>query len=73
MANRFQNLLDKRREDYKTWAPVYSSALREYVFFNMQGFNHLRFKITNTPRKPSETMYKLGLLPLVRSVIHTAV
>ncbi|MDO8518496.1 MAG: hypothetical protein Q7S26_04380 [bacterium] len=38
----------------------------------MQGFSHLRFKINNTPRKPKEAMYKLGLLPLVRPVIHTA-
>ena len=70
--NRFQKLLRERKDDYKTWVPVYCSALREYIYFNSQGFNHLRFKIDNTPRKPKETMYKVGLLPLVRSVIHMA-
>ena len=73
MSNRFLELLNLRREDYKTWVPVYCVAIRGYVFFNMMGFNHLRFKTRdNTPRNPSETMYKLGLLPLVRPAIHLA-
>lgn len=68
----FKRLLEKRRDDYKKWVPVHCLALQDYVFFNSQGFNHLRFKIDNTPRNPKEAMYKLGLLPLVRSVIHVA-
>ena len=72
MGNGFRNLLDERREDYKTWVPIYCVAIRQYVFFNMQGFNHLRFKVNNTPRNPSKAMYKLGLLPLVRPTIHQA-
>ena len=70
--NKFLDLLNERRDDYKTWVPVYSSAIREYVFFNMVGFNHLRFKPNNTPRDPKVAMYKLGLLPLVRPAIHKA-
>lgn len=72
MPNGFLDLLNERRDDYKAWVPVYCAAIREYVFFNMRGFNHLRFKITNTPRNPKEAMYKLGLLPLVRPAIHAA-
>lgn len=72
MSKKFLDLLRERRDDYKTWVPVYSIAVREYVYFTMQGFNHLRFKITNTPRNPKEAMYKLGLLPLVRPAIHAA-
>ena len=72
MEDAFQELLDKRRDEYKTWVPIYCVAIRDYVFFNMQGFNHLRFKVDNTPRNPSEAMYKLGLLPLVRPAIHAA-
>ena len=72
MSNAFQKLLQDRLDDYKTWVPVYCVAIRDYVFFNMRGFNHLRFKTDNTPRKPSEAMYKLGLLPLVRPAIHAA-
>lgn len=68
----FKKLLHERKLDYKTWIPVYCPALRDYVHFNMMGFNHLRFKIDNTPRNPKEAMYKLGLLPLVRPAIHLA-
>lgn len=72
MANKFQKLFQDRKTDYNTWVPLYCSALRQYIFFNAMGFNHLRFKIDNTPRNPKETMYKLGLLPLVRPAIHMA-
>lgn len=72
MPNVFLDLLHERRDDYKAWVPVYCVAVHEYVYFNMQGFSHLRFKINNTPRNPKEAMYKLGLLPLVRPVIHAA-
>jgi hypothetical protein len=72
VRNKFKKLLIERKEDYRTWSPVFCPVLREYVFFHSQGFNHLRFKIDNTPRKPQEAMYKLGLLPLVRPVIHNA-
>ena len=71
-SSTFIKLLNERRDDYKTWLPVYSVAIREYVFFNMQGFQHLRFKIDNSPRNPKESMYKLELLPLVRPAIHAA-
>lgn len=71
-AHRYQTLFLRRKKDYQTWLPVYCPALREWVFFNMQGFNHLRFNTDNTPRNPKEAIYKLGLLPLVRPVIHRA-
>ena len=51
---------------------MFCPALRQYVYFPMRGFNHLRFKTDNTPRNPKEAMYKLGLLPLVRPAIHCA-
>jgi len=38
----------------------------------MRGFTHLRFKTDNTPRNPKEAMYKMGLLPLVPTVIKNA-
>ena len=64
--------MDERKKDYATWVPVFCPAIRDYVSFNTKGFNHLRFKTNNTPRNPKEAMYKLGLLPLVRPVIHLA-
>ncbi len=68
----FLDLLNKRREEYKTWIPMYCPAIRQYTSFTIRGFNHLRFNIDNTPRNPKEAMYKLGLLPLVRPVIYHA-
>lgn len=72
MPDGFQALLDNRKNYYKSLTPVFSPAIREYIVFNMHGFNHLRFRIDNTPRTPKEAMYKLGLLPLVTAVISTA-
>ena len=72
MISKFKQLLANRKTDYAAWVPIYCSAIRKYVFFNAGGFNHLRFKIDNTPREPKIAMYKLGLLPLVRPVIHGA-
>ena len=69
---RFLELLQKRREEYKKLPPMFCPALRENTHFTMRGFNHLRFKIDNTPRNPKEAMYKLGLLPLVKPVIYHA-
>ena len=69
---RFLVLLQQRKEEFKTWTPMFCPAIREYACFTMRGFNHLRFKIDNTPRNCREAMYKLGLLPLVKPVIYNA-
>ncbi len=72
MSKEYSELLDRRRSDYRTWSPIYCSAVNEQVFFSANGFNHLRFNTDNSPRSPREAMYKLGLLPLVRPVIYAA-
>lgn len=68
----YKDLLKKRRAEYKSYIAPFSPAIREYVRFNSDGFNHLRYHVDGRPRSPSEQMYKLGLLPLVIPVIHTA-
>lgn len=70
---KYLELLSLRRTEYKSYSAPYCLALREYVSFNSDGFNHLRFRTDGTPRKSTEQMYKLGLLPLVIPVIHLAV
>ncbi len=69
----FEILKEERRKDYNTWKPIYCAAIGEQVFFNAKGFKHLRFRTDGTPRNPKESIYKLSLLPLVRSVIYKAV
>ncbi len=71
-SNKFKELLDKRKSEYITWDKVFCKSLNKDVRFNMRGFNHLRFKTDNTPRHPKEAMYKMGLLPLVPTVIKLA-
>ena len=70
MSNGFLDLLRERRDDYKAWVPVYCVAVHEYVYFNMQGFGHLRFKIDNTPRNPKEAMYNCDIHHHTRIVCH---
>jgi hypothetical protein len=72
MLNKYLGLLNVRRADYKTWAPAYCRAIDAYVYFNMQGFNHLRLKINGASREIGESTYKINLLSLVRAVVHTA-
>ncbi len=71
-SSEFEIFKEKRRKDYNTWKPIYSPALGEQIFFNSKGFNHLRFRTDGTPRNFREALYKLRLLPLVRSVIYKA-
>ncbi len=62
----------QRKDLYGKWKPIFCKALGETIHFTMRGFNHLLYKINNVPRHNDEAMYKLGLLPLVRSVIYSA-
>lgn len=69
----FIDFIKKNKEFYLSWEFVYCKALNSLVYFNMKGFNHLRFKIDNTPRSKKESLYKISLLPLVRPVIYKAI
>lgn len=69
---RYNILFKKRRKEYKLFNRVYCPCLSQYINFNSDGFNHLRFKVDGTPRNPKEQMYKMGLLPLVIPVIKNA-
>ena len=72
MNKKYIELITTRRNEYKNYAPAYCGTIRAYVFFNADGFNHLRFHTDGSPRKQDEQMYKLGLLPLVISAIISA-
>lgn len=72
MKNNFRKLLDSRRKDYKKFKPVFCPCVKENVNFNSDGFYHLRHEVSGRERSIKEQMYKLGLLPLVVSVIKTA-
>jgi len=67
-----ENLLEKKRREYKAYLPMFCPAVNERVIFNADGFGHLRFHLDGSARKPKEQIYKLSLLPLVRSAIRLA-
>jgi len=69
---KYIELLNVRREEYKNYIPPYCSVIRDYIFFNSEGFNHLRFRTDGSPRKESEQIYKLRLLSLVIPAIKMA-
>jgi len=72
MSIKYKKLLEQRRKEYKNYTPVFCPCLKEYIYFNSDGFIHLRFHANGIPRKRQERMYKLGLLPLVIPTIKTA-
>lgn len=72
MPDKFKELLEQRRAEYKTYSPMLCLVIGERVVFGSAGFHHLRFRANGKERKFSEQMYKLGLLSLVRPTIRLA-
>lgn len=70
--SQFKKALDKNRLLYRSFEPVFSPVIQTKVHFSAPGFNHLRFKIDNTPRTPAEAVYKLKLLKFVPTVVTEA-
>jgi hypothetical protein len=72
MKNKFKDLLDLHRKEYKTWESIYLPLLGGDVSFNMRGFKHLRFHANNEVRNSREIIHKLTLLPFVHVVLQNA-
>ena len=68
----FQEFLKEKRAYFKTIGIVSCPILNENVIFNSKGFYHLRYDNHFKERPKREQMYKIGLLPLVPSVIKYA-
>lgn len=66
------DLIERKRKEYKSFVPIFSSALKEWVFFNAKGFNHLLSKQRGVPREIKEQIYKLGLLSFAVPIINQA-
>lgn len=67
-----KNILPISKSYYDSFKKVYCSCLKEWVVFNSKGFHHLRYHVTGRPRKTSEQLYKIGLLPLAIPTIKYA-
>jgi len=64
----FHEYTERRHKEYKNFQPVFCKPLGSYVYFDSDGFRHLRFKTRYKIRPPAEQKYKLDLL----SGIHVA-
>lgn len=69
---RFEKLLEKRKEEYRRLEKIYCPCLKDYVYFNSDGFIHLRHDAMGKPRNLNEQLYKLNLFPLVIPIIKIA-
>ncbi len=68
----FETLRKNTEEYYKSVDKVYSPALRANVFFNSDGFHHLRFDKTRTERIKKVQRNKLSFLKSAVEIIKTA-
>ena len=62
---------ETQKQLYRSLQPVVCPALQEQVYFNSDGWNHLRFE-RRRPRSKAEKYYRLSLLPYVHAVISNA-
>ncbi len=67
-----KEFIEKKRVEYKNFTPVFSLALKELVYFNSDGFNHLIFKKNRVARNKEEQILKLSLLVFVPYLIEKA-
>jgi len=58
-------LLQKTKGFYSKIEKVYSPCIKDHIYFNAQGFHHLQYENSGTPRTIAEQIYKLKLFPLV--------
>jgi hypothetical protein len=59
-----KKILPTSKSLYDSFEKVYCSCLKEWVIFNTKDFHHLRYSVASRPRKASEQLYKIELLPL---------
>jgi hypothetical protein len=73
MSDRFKELLEQRRAEYKGYMPVFCPVLKEYVIFNAKGFNHLLFRPKGREREQTEQIARLNILPFASRIIQFSI
>lgn len=68
MKRQIGDIIREYRSQYEKLRPVYSPAIGEEVFFNIQGFKHLIYK--GKHRRTNAAIHnRLVLIPLIPAVI----
>ena len=65
----FYTYIEEKRKEYRTFQPVFCTALGAHVHFNTEGFRHLLFKTHRQPRPEAEQKHKLSLLSAVLPIL----
>ena len=63
------DFIKQKRDEYRKLKPIYSYSLKEWIFFNADGFNHLLFRGNREHRNIKEQIFKLSLLLFVHTII----
>ena len=66
---KFQKIHDKALEEYRAIGKVYCPYLKDFVFFNAKGFEHLKFKERNKARSEKDQYIRLKLITLAPKVL----
>lgn len=71
-ADSFKEFLEEKRSWYKKIGKVFCPVLNEWVFFNAQGFRHLRYNGFGKERDKKQQIFRINLLQYSISVIKLA-
>ena len=66
---KFNKVKNKANKYYKSIGKVMCPYFKDYVHFNVNGFDHLLFKTWNRGRSKKEQYTRLRLLPLVVKIV----
>ena len=62
-------LIKKQKEFYKNIKRVYSPALKDYVYFKSNGFQHIFYRSNRKPRNKEEVSNRSELLSFVPEAV----
>jgi len=68
----FSNFKKRIRANYDLIMKVHCPVLNEDVYFNAQGFYHLRYEVTGRERTLSEQAFKLHLVEHIEEIVKKA-
>ena len=59
----YDSLRTETQKLYGSISPIFSPALKEYIYFTAEGFNHIIFKGSRSEREQSSQILRFNLIP----------
>ena len=69
LKKQLEKTVKKIKKIYSKTKHVHCPAIGKIVYFNVEGFHHLRYRETGKVRNIKEQIFKLSLFPLAVSVV----